>query len=190
MAFEKDTNWELVKMIFAGLLMFICACGAAAWVAYNAFVKQDEVALQHETWTQVPARVYECQIYKAAPRYRNQSSHEWVNVRYTYSVNGVRYDSDELGSMDKERMKMFRDASGKSYIMGSSPADFLPADLCCYVNPNNPHDVKLFTDAEHSPWWWTLLLLCLWGGVSLFAFTGLVMAFKEAGRRIGRFFRR
>lgn len=190
MGFERDSNWSLLTAIFGYILMFLGGAAATAWVAYSAFVKQDEIALQHETWTQVPARVYECHIYKEAPRYRNQSSYEWVKVRYTYSINGVRYDSDELGSMDKERMQMFREASGKSYIMGSTPADFLPPDLCCYVNPNNPHDAVLFTDSSRSPWWWTLLILCVWSGIMLLGIVGLFMVIKETCRRITRFFRR
>lgn len=190
MGFEKDSNWSLVKYFFGAILMTAFGCGAAAWVAYSTLMEQDEVALQHETWVQVPARVYECQVYKAAPRYRNQTSHEWVKVRYSYSVNGVRYDSDELGAMDKERMEMFRQASGKSYIMNSTPADFLPADLCCYVNPNNPHDVKLFTDAETYPWWWITLLLCIWGGMALTGLLSFVLVVKEIARRIALFFSR
>lgn len=190
MEFEKDSNWSLVKFSFGSILMALIGGAATAWIFYGSFIQQDEIAVQHETWTQVPARVYECKIYKEGPRYRNQGTHEWVKVRYTYSINGVRYDSDELGSMDKERMNMFREASGKSYIMSSTPADFLPSDLCCYVNPNNPHDVKLFTDATSSPWWWMTFLFCFWGGMALVGVWGFFSCVMEICRRIGRFFRR
>lgn len=190
MGYEKDSNWSLFKFFLGSILMSLICGAAVAWITYSAFVLQDEVAVQHETWSRVPARVYECKVYKEGPRYRNQSSHEWVKVRYTYSVNGVRYDSDELGSMDKERMEMFRQASGKSYIMSSTPADFLPPDLCCYVNPNNPHDVKLFTDAETSPWWWLMFLYCVWGGMTLMGVFVFISSSMEMCRRIARFFRR
>lgn len=188
MEIKEESTWSVIQMIFAGLLFAAFGFGALGWVVYSEWVQKDEVALQHETWTQVPAHVLSCRVNKAAARPRNQSEMEWLQVRYSYKVNGIRFESDEVGSMDHDRLPLFREASQKALATRTEPASFLPDDLCCYVNPMNPRDVKLFTDSESSPWWWMVILFCFYGGIGMFGLIGEVMYLREAGRRIKRFF--
>lgn len=176
--------------LLLSLLGYVCiACfggGATGWVLYATFVQQDEVELQHETWTQVPAQVTEFDIYRISSRYRNQSSHQWVRVHYRYTVDGVQHESDELGSMDRDRMPMFTAASRKAFGDGRRAATYLPDNLCCYVNPADPRDVRLFTDAEHTPLWWTALQTLLWLFVMLTGVMGCYWTLQEIARRCSR----
>ncbi len=190
MEFEKDSNWALVRFFIGALLMIGFGCGAIVWITYSSFVKRDEVALQHDTWTQVPAHMLECRVHKAAARYRNQSSHEWLQVRYSYVVDGTRYVSDKVGSMDRHRLPMFREAAQRAGVGFADPATYLPSDLCCYVNPENPQDVVLFADADDSPWWWLLILFCFYGILCWVGLWSLKELLREMRRRMTAFFRR
>lgn len=190
MDFSKETFKSLMTLLLGSLMFIGIGGGALTWTLYSAFWKQDEVTLQHDTWVQVPAHVTECQVYKASARYRNQSSYEWVKVRYTYSVDGVFHESDELGSMDRERIPMFKEAAHQAVVSGRAPAAFLPDDLCCYVNPANPYDVRLYTDAEHSPLWWVSLQSLIFGGMLLMGLVSVWYLLKELGGRIARGTRR
>lgn len=187
---RNETLRSVLTFWIGGVLILGIGGGATCWIAYKSFVEKDEVTLQHETWMQVPAHVLQCRVQHSAARYRNQSSHEWLQVRYSYVVNGIRFESDEVGSMDRDRLEMFKEASEKCYSSMGDPSVYLPSDLCCYVNPNNPRDVKLFTDADTNPWWWICFLFMFWGGTALCGLYGLVSATIELGRRIGCFFRR
>lgn len=187
---KNETLRSLLVLWFGSILMLGVGCGATYWFSYISFVEKDEVALQHETWTQVPAHVLQCRVHRSAARYRNQSTHEWLQVRYSYVVDGIRFESDEVGSMDKDRLPMFKEASEKCYSSMGDPSFYLPSDLCCYVNPNNPRDVKLFTDVKTGPWWWICFLLVFWSCVALGGLLVLIWSTAELGRRIGRFFRK
>lgn len=187
---KNETFRSLAVLWLSAILMLCFGCGATYWLTYMTFVEKDEVAMQHETWTQVPAHVLECRVHHAAARYRNQSSHEWLQVRYSYVVDGIRFESDEVGSMDKERLPMFKEASQKCYSSMGDPSVYLPSDLCCYVNPNNPRDVKLFTDVDNAPWWWMCILYIISVGTALGGLLNLIWSTTELCRRIGRYFRR
>lgn len=190
MEFEKDSKWALVRLFVGAVLLLGYACCALAWIVYSSFVRRDEVALQHDTWTQVPAHVLECRVHKAAARYRNQSTHEWLQVRYSYVVDGVRYVSDEVGAMDHHRIPMFREAEHRAGTGFADPATYLPPDLCCYVNPENPQDVVLFADVDESPWWWRLLLFCVHVFMLVVGVWSIRELSREIVRRVVRFFRR
>lgn len=181
---KEESYSSLLMLILSGILMLLIGGAAVTWVSYLHFVQKDEVALQHSTWTQVPAQVLQCRVLKASARYRNQRSHEWLQVRYSYHVNGVRYESDVVGNMDRERLDMFSEASHQSEIGGGVPANYLPPSLCCYVNPENPAEAKLFTDVEITPWWWIVIQLCLYGGLALMGGFSIVLNIKDLIRRV------
>lgn len=176
---REESYWSLFQMIITAILFAALGGGALAWCVYSQFVRKDELALQHSTWTQVPARVLECQVNKVSARYRNQTSHQWLQVRYAYTVDGIRRESNTVGAMSRDRLPMFKEAAQKAMSMHSEPALYLPDDLCCYVNPENPADVKLFTDAERQPMWWLVVQCCLYSCIGLFGLLGLYNSISD-----------
>lgn len=183
---REESYGSLIQMLCTAILFFLLGGGALTWVVYSRFVQMDEVALQHSTWLQVPAHVTACQVHKVSARYRNQTSHQWLQVRYAYTVDGICRESDVVGSMSRERLSLFKEASDRAVVAGLEPAAFLPSDLCCYVNPKNPYDVKLFTDAEYQPMWWIIVQGCLYGGICLFGVFGLYSSLGDIYRKMRR----
>lgn len=165
---------------FSFIIMLLGVAGLAV-VCHNLFVQMPEEELERETWLRVPATLETCFVTSRVSGGRHGTGGRSVSITYSYNVEGKYYVSDELGCYTENDMQTMKHHSSYTY---GEPARSTPEGLCCYVNPADPSDAKLFLSSRQLPVF-VYYLFALGGlAVALFGAVGTALCGRDMVRLI------
>lgn len=130
---------------WCGAFGFIVVGVMFSWFTlYSLLYGDAERKTISETWTRVPACVLRCDVLRTEAKTRRASVHYHLNLRYSYTYEGVSYASEDAGWYNREDLKVLEKAAREAKVIGGLPDDYLPEKQMCYVNPAQPSQAKFF----------------------------------------------
>lgn len=149
---EDNRQPETLKSCLQGIcfsfIVMLLGLGGCAVVCHNLFVQIPEEEQERSTWLRVPATLETCFVTSRISGGRRGTGGRSVSISYSYELEGKRYVSKELGRYTETDMQTMKHYSSYTY---GEPARRTPEGLCCYVNPADYGDAKLFLSPRQLP---------------------------------------